>query len=217
MRATGSLDGDIAAIIQEGRDGIAAALRVGMDAASARVQEQLRGQVRAAGLGAGLEKAWQQRSYGGAKTLHPAALVYSKATLLHQVFTEGATIQARTGRYLAIPTREAEALGFATARTNRAGKGTGSIPRRASMVADAIKALGEENTATLPLPRGRKLLVYKTPSGRSSRGGKAIRRGANVPLFILVPMVRLSPRLDVDSVRAAAGGVLAGEIAAALG
>ncbi len=49
------------------------------------------------------------------------------------------------------------------------------------MMASAIKVLDEENTATLPLSRGRKLVVYKTPNGRSSRGSKAIRRGANLP------------------------------------
>lgn len=75
-------------------------------------------------------------------TLHPASLVYSQATILHQVFSEGADITARAGRYLAIPTREAELMGFATTNRDRGGKGSGSIPRRASMVADAIKALG---------------------------------------------------------------------------
>ncbi len=53
------------------------------------------------------------------------------------------------------------------------------------MMASAIMVLDEENTATLPRSRERKLVVYKTPNGRSSRGSKAIRRGANLPPWIV--------------------------------
>lgn len=225
MRLNGSVDGDIAAIIDEERVLLARDLRTGMVAAAAAVQAELRGQVRGAGLGAGLEKAWQKQVYPRTanRSLSPAGLVYSKSTILHQAFSAGATISARSGRYLAIPTREAEALGFATTNTTRAGGGTGAIPRRASMVRLAIERLGAENTRTIDLKSGRKLIVYTVPAGRgpgrnfrSKGGGIGFRRGAEVPLFVLVPQVRLRPRLDVAGVRSRTESILAAQIAAAL-
>ena len=223
MRISGSVEGSIAAAIAEQTDGVADGLRRGMTAAGQAVQAELRAQVQAAGLGPGLEKAWQRTSYprGGARTLSPAELIYSKSTVLHRVFSEGATISATQGRFLAIPTRECEALGFATTNTTRAGKGTGSIPRRASQVEAAIAALGAANTRTIDLANGRKLIVYHVPDGRgpgkSFRGKVGFRRGQDVPLFILVPQVRLRPVLDIEGVRARAADRLSAEIAAALG
>ena len=227
MRIGGSVEGDLAGILADDATAIASDLQRGMAAATGALQADLRNQVRAAGLGAGLEKAWARADYPNANRLQglsPAGLVYSKAVLLHSVFSEGATITAKSGRYLAIPTREAEALGYASSGQNRGGKGVGSIERRASMVRDAIARLGKENVAILPAKSGRKLVVYKVPAGRGAgrsfkvRGerGVGFRRGATVPLFILVPQVRLRPRLDVEAARLRARDRLATELNAAL-
>lgn len=227
MRVAGDVTGDLASMLEEERHAIAAGLRRGMEAAATTVQADLRSQVRGAGLGAGLEKAWQKQTYpknAGSHTLSPAALVFSKATLLHQVFAEGATITASSGRYLAIPTKDAEALGLAEAGTTRGGNGVGGIARRRSMVTEAIQRLGAANIVTLPTAKGRKLIAYKIPTGRGPgkafrvRGGRSVafRRGALVGLFILVPQVRLRPRLDIAGARQRAENTLAAELASAL-
>ena len=207
-------EGDIAAILRDARDQTAAALREGVTLTAERVQADLRSQVRAAGLGRKLEKAWQDRVYpkeASNKTFRPAGLVYSKSVVLHDTFMYGATITARRGRYLAIPTREAEAMGLATTTTSRSG---GAIPggqlRRAARIRGIALLLGAENLRDIPLPQGRRLIVYRPPAGRGKREtlrskGRAVafERGRDVPLFLLVPQVRLAPRLDFDAAAAA--------------
>lgn len=204
MRITASVDsGAVQAALADDQSTLARDLRRGMDAAAAAVQADLRGRTRAAGLGPGLEKAWKSRSYGGSKTLHPTALVYGESEVLFPVFSEGATIVPRKGRFLAIPTKEAEAMGFATTNVNRAGKGTGSIPRRLSMVTLAIERLGAKNIRFVPAKRGRMVVIYS-------------QRGKNTPLFVLVPQVRLKAVLDIEAARKAADATLAAAIDAAL-
>ena len=226
MKISGSVDGDLAAVADEYRAALSADLRRGMQAAADAVQADLRGQVRAAGLGAGLERAWSQRVYprAGTRTLDPAGLVFSKSTVLHRAFTEGATIAPRGGRYLVIPTREAEALGYGKTRLGRDG---GAIPggqsRRASQYGAAVRALGKANIRVVPLARGRKLVVYRVPDGRGrgkrlgARGrGLSFRRGTDIPIFLMVPVVRLAKRLDFEGTQDRVPGILAAELEAAL-
>lgn len=209
MRITASVDTSaLQATLADGQSALAGDLRRGMEAAAAAVQADLRGRTRAAGLGQGLEKSWQKRVYpprAGGKALNPAALIYSDAKVLFTVFSEGATIVPRKGRFLAIPTKEAEAMGFAITHTNRAGKGTGSIPRRLSMVTLAIERLGKQHIRFAPSKRGRMVVIYSP------------QRGKNIPLFVLVPQVRLKAVLDIAAVRATANATLASEIRTALG
>lgn len=226
MRITGNVEIHLTAALNDERKLLQASLTSAMRVASGAVRDELRGQVRAAGIGKGLEKAWQVVTYPkeGKTSLGPAGLVFSKASLLHAVYADGALISARNGRYLAIPTREAEALGFATTNTTRPGPlgstGTGGIPRRESQVQRAIQRLGAKNVRFVPIQGGRQLVVYHVPDGRgpgrSFPKKVGFKRGIDVPLFVLVPQVRLRPRLDIEGVRSRAGDVLAAQVAAAL-
>lgn len=214
------VDGDLRAVLREVQDDASDALREGVGIATGRLQGDLRTQTRAAGLGEGLTKAWQAELYprrASTKTLHPAGLVYSKAVVLHDAFVAGATITARRGRYLVIPTREAEAMGFATTTEGRGGKYIAfNRLRRAAQYRAAIAKLGAENIRDIPLPNGRRLIVYRVPDGRGKgrvfRGPRltrvGFRRGQDVPLFIMVPQVRLAPRLDFDAAVARAENIL---------
>ncbi len=107
MRLVARIVGDLRIILDGELDKVADASRLAVDDASAALQEELRAQVRGAGLGMGLEKAWRRNLYPGGrtKTLHPAALVFSKATKLHAAYNVGGLIRGRSGQYLAIPTR----------------------------------------------------------------------------------------------------------------
>ncbi len=208
---TARVEGDPRAIFDEARKDIADAFRSGVVHTAGQVQTDLRTQTRAAGLGRGLENAWRSEVYPrspATKTLRPAGQVFSRAVVLHDVFTMGATITARRGRYLVIPTKEAEAMGFATSRT---GRGGGAVPfgqlHRAARYRAAIDKLGAENIRDIPLPNGRRLIVYQVPQGRGAgrvfRGPRltrvGFRRGQDVPLFLLVPQVRIARRLDLDA------------------
>ncbi len=211
VAVTARVEGDLPAVLEDVRAGISGALREGVTAGTDRTRDDLRAQVRAAGLGRGLEKAWRSEVYprrATTETLRPAGLVFSKATVVHDAFIAGATITARRGRYLVIPTAEAEAMGFATTREGRdGGRVPGGQLRRAARYREAIAKLGAENIRDIPLPNGRRLIVYRVPEGRGRgrvfRGPRlsrvAFRRGSDVPLFVLVPSVRLAPRLDFDA------------------
>ena len=227
MRVNGSVSGDLQAILDQAKGEVAAALRSGMAAAGASVQADLRSQTQSAGLGGGLERAWQRKDYPNPeKPLAPAALVYSKSVVLHRVFTEGASIRAARSRYLAIPTKEAEALGYA--RTDRSRKG-GGIPggqqRRASQVYALIARLGAKNIRIEPAKGGRRVVIYTPPAGRGKghtvrgRGGGSLgfQRGRGVVMFVLVPHVSLRSRIDFAAARGRAAATLEAAISEAMG
>ncbi len=193
------------------------------------MQGDLRTQTRAAGLGRGLENAWQSEVYppsAANKTLRPSGQVFSKSVVLHRAFMLGATITSKRGRYLVIPTKEAEAMGFATSRIGRDGDPVpfGQLYRVARYRA-AIDKLGSENIRDIPLPGGRRLIVYQVPQGRGKgrvfRGPRltrvGFRRGQDVPLFILVPQVRLARRLDLDAAKLRAASTFVRALDVSLG
>ncbi|WP_025286816.1 DUF6441 family protein [Granulibacter bethesdensis] len=197
----------------------------GLTRAANILQADLRMQTRAAGLGPGLERAWALNVYND----EPAALIYSKSEVLHRVFAEGTTVSATRKRYLAIPTKEAEAMGLGL--TDRSRKG-GPVPAgqyrhlaRLDMIADKV---GEKNIRVVSAPRGRKLIIYDVPgsSRKNARRGRTIRgvagrsvsvlKGRSIVLFILVPQVRLARRLDVTAAEDRAALALPSEIETAL-
>lgn len=216
VSVTARVDGDVRALVDAARVDVADAFREAVVTTAGRVHGDMRTQTRAAGLGRGLENAWRSQVYPkseATKTLRPAGQVYSKAVVLHDAFIAGATITARRGRYLVIPTAEAEAMGFATTREARdPGK---RVPagqlRRAAQYRAAIAKLGAENIRDIPLPNGRRLIVYQVPQGQGRGKGRVFRgprltrvgfrRGQDVPLFVLVPQVRLAPRLDLEAAK----------------
>lgn len=183
--------------------------------ASRQLQEALRQQVRAAGLGQGLERAWRLEHFPPAErtSLHPASLVYSKATALHRAFGQGGIIEARGGRWLAIPLPEAIARGWDRALVDRKGGALSGAaqPRRFAQTRLAARVLGD--LRFVPLGQGKALLVADPPkaerhrvkyaAGRRDVALPAGERG--VPLFVLVRQVRLRKVLDFDGAAQAAG------------
>jgi len=181
------------------------------------LQRALRDQVRVAGLGQGLEKAWRVEHWpkGEKASLHPASLVYSKATALHRAFGQGATITARGGPWLVIPLPEAIARGWDRALVDRKGGAlTGAaVPRRFAQTQLAARALGQ--LRFVEINSGKALLVADPPKAGRGRAQHAKGTGRKdiavpagekgVPLFVLVRQTRLTKRLDFDSAAKAAG------------
>jgi hypothetical protein len=104
MRATARIDGlDAACMFELGR--VEESITGAMADATAGLKEDLRAQVRAAGLGDRLAKTWQSKVYPvGQKSASPAGFVWSKAPKIVHAFAIGATITAKQSRFLAIPT-----------------------------------------------------------------------------------------------------------------
>jgi hypothetical protein len=169
----------MAAEIKAGEKAVSAAMReAGKDLKSA-----WRGQITQAGLGRRLANSIRSQTYPKAgESLKAAALVWSKAPVIVGAHDTGPLIRSRDGFWLAIPT---------------AAAGKGLKGRRITP---------EEWERR----RGPSLLVA---DGRlNSRGlgvasrSKTGRGKATVPIFLLVPQVKLAKRLDLarDAERAQA-------------
>jgi hypothetical protein len=205
------------ALLEEEVSALSRALRTGVDRAATSLQDDLRGQVRTAGLGAGLANAWRKQVYPGStkRSLHPAALVYSKAVALHDAFDTGALVLPRGGSWLLVPSEAAERFGVTT--TTRSRKG-GAIPgrarRRLAQLDLAADKLGVPIVSAMPggarQPRGgsrsavpRDGFILLTPAGRRGRRLIALyyasRTARPVLLFTLVRQTRVPKRLGIDA------------------
>jgi hypothetical protein len=197
------------------------------------LQGELRSQVRAAGLSKGLEKAWQNRVYPSRRTsAGSAALVYSRATVLHSAYIEGPTITPH-GLWLVIATPEAIAMGFGYAADKPRGPRDipGGQARKYSQLEKAERALGVQNLRRVSKGADKEVIIYSPPqrrSGLGARGSRAFRgaggrgfqllRGsADIVLFTLVRQTRVKRVLDLDGPADRCMDRLYGDIAAGLG
>lgn len=229
MRIDVQVVGRIDDVIDVQAGALSDALRSAITTASTRLRDRLRAQVRAAGLGSGLERAWRSQVYPQrrVRTFRPAALVYSKAQLLHQVFEEGASVRAARSRFLVIPTQAGETLGLGQVRSSRKG---GAIPGRATRryadlgaFADRIGAevtsvarAGSNGGDGSSHRRGAVARIVLHPGKGGSLVAVLYRRGrAPVAIAILKPMVRIAKRLDINGAARQAESDLASLIEAA--
>ena len=226
MRIVPTIHGSLQAILAAAGDEIADDLRAAVETAATGLQAELRNQVRAAGLGAGLAKAWQKEVYprGRRRTFHPAGLVYSKSTVLHDAFDTGPTIVGRRSRFLVVPSPAGERLGLGTVNTTRKGGAVpGGLHRRYADLDRFADRIGAEITSV-----GR----HRQQPGRRRNAGAAARivlvparSGRLVALFYarpgaqpvmiatLMPRVTLRKRLDIAGAQARAEATLLAAIA----
>lgn len=188
IQVTGDL---IEAMAAEKRAGERAVTRA-MGVAATGLRDDWRGQVTGAGLGNRVARTVRAQVYPERRdSLNAAAYVWTRAPKILDAFERGALIRSQNGFYLAIPTPAAGAKGPGNRRITpggweqRTGMKLRFVYRRGGpslLVADEARI----NT------RGRAV----ASRARVRRDG--IRTGAaTVPIFILVPQVRLRKRLDL--------------------
>ena len=209
MRLAAAVAGSLATILAaEVRAGERAVTR-GVRSETERLKRELREQVVSAfgTRGRGIANAWRSRVFPeSGESLNAAGLVWSKVPTIIHAFEHGALIRARGARFLAIPT------GF-NAPQGRRGRGTRVTPQQ--MVASRQAFLrpfrsGRGFVWCLPVRRGERIGRRRAPliAGGLAAVATARRRGAAawqaellrqgfVPMFLLVPQVQLSKRLDV--------------------
>lgn len=175
MRFVGVVSGNMVALLDEEASALARDLRAAIEDASRRLQEDLRRQVRNAGLGTGLEKAWQREVYPRMRrsTFRPAALVYSKATVLHDAFDTGGVITPKRSDFLVIPTEAGQRMGLGKVPSARKG---GRVPGGALRGYADLEPWADRMNAEV-VSAGR----------RGSRPGRARRGGDRGPRVVLVP------------------------------
>lgn len=191
------VSGSFAGVFSEEFDELSAKNREALEGTSLFLKNRLRAQVAAAGLGKKLEKAWQSDVYPrrNVRTLHPKALVYSKAPKLHMAYDTGGTIVAKNGaRFLAIPTQNVPNL---------------FSPRR-KMTPEEVESSYNQDLIFEPYGSGRPggfLVLKKVIEARNKRGWrKATKRRMEqkgrevqeVTMFFLIPSARLKKSLDIE-------------------
>ena len=154
----------------------------------------MRRQVGSAGLGQRLANSWRDRHYSNRK-LDAASLVYTKAPQIIRAFDEGAVVRSRRGRFLAIPTENAPKKGTdgrrispSTFPEHRFGP-LRFVPRPSGpslLVVDGVRASFSRQTG--------ELRSFRRATNRTRRSGQGL---TTVVMFLLVPQVKLSKRLDV--------------------
>ncbi len=215
MRLAATIVGDLRRILAEevraGEQAVTRAVRVEAD----QLKQELRIQVVSAfaGNARGIANAWRSQVFprGGA-SLRAAGIVWTKLPNVIDAFERGALIRARGGKFLAIPT------GFNAARGRRGRRSKGMRVTPAQMVASSEAFLrpfrnGRGFVWCLPVRgasgtgrRSRRTQLWvnvgQTQIGtRNRKGREAWAQGmleqGMVPMFLLLPQVKLPKRLDV--------------------
>ena len=186
MKLKLTIDPDIVAMMQAEIAAGEKAVTTAMREAGAGLKSAWRGQITGAGLGTRLGNSIRLATYPkGGESLNAAALVWSNAPVIVGAHDTGPLIRSRDGFWLAIPTP-------AAGKSARGGRITpGEWEQRTGM---RLKFIYRR--------RGPSLLVAE---GRVSSAGRAVRsrsktgRGlTSVPVFLLVPKVKLKKVLNLD-------------------
>lgn len=195
MRLRAAIRGNLRQLLARERRVTEAGVTRGVHQVAARLQRSLRRQVRRAGLGEGLEKAWRLAKYPRrGRSLRAAALVFSRATRLHRAHDKSETITTDRGDFLVLPTDRAIADGLAYSHSFSRG----SLERRYSDIDKARDRLG--HLQYIPVDGGRRGLLGTEEAGQF------------VVYFVLVPSVRSKKRLRIKQAQENAQNQLAGSI-----
>jgi hypothetical protein len=210
---------------------MAADVKAGENAVTAAVHEAgtglkvaWRGQITGAGLGTRLANSIRLATYPkGGESLNAAALVWSKAPVIVGAHDTGPLIRSRNGFWLAIPTP-------AAGKSLRGGRITpGEWERRSGL---RLRFVYRRRGPSLLVAEGRLNSKGRAFGGltrphwghgpASPSQSKTGRGLATVPIFLLVPQVRLRKRLDLarDADRAldsVPGRIVAGWVSRASG
>lgn len=249
IRAT--VTGNLTRAMEQEVRSVAASLRRAVSTTGQQVQTALRAQARAGGFrdgGRALANSWRLRVYpnpGTApRTLKPAAMVWSRMPDVVRAFDQGATIRAKSGKYLAFPT------GY-NAQGGRRGAGRRGglrvtpeqmiqagrrgeafiIPAKISGAGDranpakalwCLRIAGAYGRTAKGRTRLRLFVGSATEIGTGKVKGAAARRRellkqGFVPMFFLWKNVSLRKRLSIDTVRAQAPRLYAANAVRELG
>jgi len=161
-----------------------------------------RGQITGAGLGQRLARTIRAAQYPkGQPSLNAAALVWSQAPVVVGAHDTGPLIRSRNGFWLAIPTA-------AAGKSARGGRITpGEWERRRGL---RLRFVYRRSGPSLLVAEGRLNSRGLAVGSRSKTG----RGATTVPIFLLVPQVKLRKRLDLERDTKAAQARIPGAIVA---
>ncbi|MCC5968774.1 MAG: hypothetical protein JJU15_02385 [Pararhodobacter sp.] len=153
--------------------------------AGSGLKEAWRGQITGAGLGQRLANTIRSEQFPkGRPSLNAAALVWSKAPVIVGAHDTGPLIRSKTGFWLTIPTP-------AAGKSTRGGRITpGEWERRSGL---RLRFVYRRTGPSLLVAEGRLNIKGRAVASKSKTG----RGVTTVPIFLLVPQVKLPKRLDL--------------------
>lgn len=210
MQLKMALYGDLRKIIAEELDFAAHNVREAMAATGLELQNQLRHQVTASGLGQKLANAWRLNVYPSRPHINAAALVYSKASKLHEAYNTGGIIRAKNGsKYLAIPTEAVP-----TAAKGAAGVSIYATTGRRKMTPVEVEAHFNAELDFVPFRTGRSgggwLVLRQAVLGKGKKSRlrqateKRLKQGRGLTsaiMFTLIPFAGIKKRLDIEGAK----------------
>jgi len=185
MRLRVAFNPDIAALMQAeiaaGEKAVSAAMRE----AGSSLKSAWRTQITGAGLGTRMGNSIRLATFPRtSNSLNAAALVWSKAPVIIGAHDTGPLIRSKDGFWLAIPTP-------AAGKSTKGGRITpGEWERRTGL---RLKFIYRRRGPSLLVAEGRLNTKGRAVASRSKTG----RGVATVPIFLLVPQVKLRKRLDL--------------------
>ncbi|MCC5976117.1 MAG: hypothetical protein JJT81_18990 [Rubellimicrobium sp.] len=171
------------------------AVSVAVKSAGSDLKAAWRGQITGAGLGRRLANTIRSEQFPkGRPSLNAAAVVWSKAPVIVRAHDTGPLIRSRNGFWLAIPLP-------AAGKSTRGGRITpGEWERRSGL---RLRFVYRRTGPSLLVAEGRLNTKDRAVASRSKTG----RGLTTIPVFLLVPQVKLRKRLDLarDAERAVGG------------
>ena len=205
MRLMATVTGSLFDYLKGRRDALAKEVTSVVNHTATELRDDYRADIKRVFRGTGggrsrdFSKTVRANLYPGRRpSTNAAGLVYFGASWM-RAHVEGTTIRAAGGRWLVIPLPYAEKLGFARKEENRSSFGRFVAGSRAG---DANIAKAERKFGPLAphqINGGRILLVArpKAPVTRRRKGGPARLADGSIPLFLLLPAVRLRARFQI--------------------
>ena len=218
MRLKLAVEGDLVVTMENWKQQLKVAVTDSIDEVAEEARQKLKAQADSAGLGK-VARTFKKKRYPSKPSLGAAAVVYSKAPEIVAAFDAGVTIVPKAGRYLAIPTGFNRQSGRRQSRGQRGqGKWTGVRVTPEEMVASGMAFVRPRGNGQpgliwfLKVSRAQRRskagrvsdLAYagglvQVGGGRRARVKAALEAGA-VPMFVLLPRVRLEKKLSVARV-----------------
>lgn len=186
MKLKIAFDTDIVALMQTeiaaGEKAVSAAMRE----AGSGLKSDWRAQITGAGLGRRLANSIRSQTFPkSSNSLNAAALVWSKAPVIIGAHDTGPLIRSKDGFWLAIPTP-------AAGKSTKGGRITpGEWERRTGL---RLRFVYRRTGPSLLVAEGRLNTKGQAVVSRSKTG----RGKVTVPIFLLVPQVKLPKRLNLD-------------------
>jgi len=199
MRLKLAVKGDLVRALKAEEERIARSVTAAGDSVLAWVQEEYREQIEPL-LGRRVAKTVRKKRYPSAgNSIGWAGLVYSRANKVVANWQHGATIRSADGFFLAIPTAAAPKKGVGGKRISPS-----NFPEHSLGPLRFVYRKGKPALLVVDEQRARKGKRggFARASARSRKTGTGL---VTVPMFVLVPLVRVPKKLSLERVQSRAG------------